>query len=58
MSHALDLPRAQNLKPHNDESEDSHDEFDAFADELDSNWYDLIAYDLICNSRLFINIFC
>ena len=35
------------LKPHNDESEDSSDynEFDAFVEELDSNWYDLIAYD-------------
>ena len=38
---------AQNLKPHNDESYESNNdsEFDAFAEELNSNWYDLIAYD-------------
>ena len=33
------------LKAHNDERENSDDEFDAFAEELDSNWYNLIAYD-------------
>ena len=47
MSHALHLSRSQHWKPHDDESEDSNDDsvFDAFAEELDSNWNDLIAYD-------------
>ena len=49
---SLHVPRcpfvalAQNLKPHDDENEgsDNDSKFDAFAEELDSNWYDLIAY--------------
>ena len=47
MSHALDLSRSQHVKPHDDESQNSNDNsvFDAFADELNSNWNDLIAYD-------------
>ena len=46
MSHALDLSHAQNVKPHDDESKDSDDDskFDAFAEELDNNWDNLIAY--------------
>ena len=37
----------QNLKPHDDESEDkgNNSEFDAFTEKLDSNWCDIIAYD-------------
>ena len=47
MSYALDLSHTQHLKPHDDESQDSDDDsvFVAFAEELDSNWNDLIAYD-------------
>ena len=39
--------RAQNLKPYDDESENSDDnsKFDVFAEELDNKCYDLIAYD-------------
>ena len=37
------------LKPHNDDSEDHKNDnvikFEAFAEELDSNWYDFNAYD-------------
>ena len=46
-SHALDLLRAQNLKAHDDESKNSDDDdkFHTFAEELDRNWNDLIAYD-------------
>ena len=37
--HGLNLSHAQNLKPHDDKSEDSDDdsEFDALAEEVDSN---------------------
>ena len=47
MSHALNLLCAQDIKPHNNESEgsDNDNEFDAFAEELGSNWDDLIVYD-------------
>ena len=47
MSQGLNLSHAQNLKPCNDESEESNgnSKFDAFAEELDSNQDDLIAYD-------------
>ena len=40
----LDLPCSQKLKAHDDESEDSNGDivFDAFAEELYSNWYDFI----------------
>ena len=43
----LNLLYKQNLKPHDDESEDNNgdSEFDAFAEELDSNSDDLILYD-------------
>ena len=45
LSRMLNLLRAQNLKPHDDESKDSDDddEFDTFAEEQQSNWNDLIA---------------
>ena len=47
MSHAFDLLHTQNFKPHDDECENSDDdnEFDPFAEELDNNRDDLIAYD-------------
>ena len=47
MPHILDLSRVQNLKPHDDESEDSDDDskFDAFIQGQNNSWYDLTAYD-------------
>ena len=38
--HAFDFSRPQNLKPHDDESEDGgyESDFKGFAEELDSNW--------------------
>ena len=47
MFHMLDLSCTENLKPHYDESKDNDydSKFDAFAEELDSNSDDLIAYD-------------
>ena len=47
ISHTLDLSHLQNLKPHDYKSKDSNDnsKVDAFVEELDSNWHDLIAYD-------------
>ena len=49
MSQTLNLSHTQNLKPHNDESKESNNnsKFDAFAEELGRNWYDLIMYDKI-----------
>ena len=39
---ALYFSHMQNLKPHDDESKDSNNvkDFDTFAEELDSHWYD------------------
>ena len=44
--HALNLSRMQNLKAHNDDSEGSNDDskFYTFAEEVDSNWDNLIGY--------------
>ena len=41
MTYALVLSRAQNLKQHDDESQDSDNE----SEELEGNWDDLIVYD-------------
>ena len=43
----LNLLGAQNLKPSDDGSKDSDNDnkFYTFAEELDSNWCDLIVYD-------------
>ena len=45
-THILNFSSMQNVKPH-DEREESDDdsEFDAFAEELDRDWYDLIELD-------------
>ena len=42
--HTWSVSLLLNLKPHDDENKDSSDdsEYDAFAEELDSNWYNLI----------------
>ena len=40
MFHAFDLSYLQNSKEYDDDAE-----FDAFADKLHGNWYDLIAYN-------------
>ena len=47
MSHTLNLSNVKNVKPYNDESKDTNNysAFDAFADKVDSNWDNLIAYD-------------
>ena len=47
MSHMFNLSRAQNLKPHDHESNNSNydSEFDAFSEELGGNWCDLIEHD-------------
>ena len=48
------VARTPSVKPHDDQSEDSNDdsedsnddsELDDFAEELESNWDELIAYD-------------
>ena len=51
MPHELNLSHTQNLKPHDDESNDRDydSKFGAFAEELNSNWYNLIAYDKTFN---------
>ena len=43
MSHVLNLSNTQNLKQQDDENKDSKS--DAFAEELNKNWYHFIAYD-------------
>ena len=45
--HTLDFSCMQNLKPCNEESKDSNynSKIDAFAEELDCNWYNLNTYD-------------
>ena len=45
--HALNFLGGQNLKAHNEESEDSNNdsECDAFAEEMSSDWDYLISYN-------------
>ena len=47
MFQTFNLSHKQSLKPQDDKGEenDNNREFDVFAMELDSNWYDLILYD-------------